>query len=83
VIFLGSILLADFVLAPMLRGLLALGGMSTGDSSSAPSMPLASASIPLPTGAEGNLGEWMNVVLLYAYQVRRERKETSAMLLNC
>lgn len=76
VIFLGSILMADFVMAPTLRAMLAMGGISTGDEDAASAgggvtMPLASASIPLPTDGlrEDNVGEWMNVVFLYAYQV--------------
>lgn len=72
VIFLGSILLADFVMAPTLRALLALGGINTGaQAASTPVMPIASASIPLPSGVgEHNFGEWMNVLFLYAYQVK-------------
>jgi hypothetical protein len=84
-IFLGSILLADYVWAPLIRTILQLsvGGdaIQLGDSS----MPLASASIPLPSDSEGNnAAAWLNVIFLYAYQVsegeqreRRMREQTT------
>jgi etoposide-induced 2.4 mRNA len=76
VIFLGGIFIGDLVLAPTLRAVLALGGLTTeartGESASISSisMPLASSSIPLPSGAsEHAVGEWLNVFFLYAYQL--------------
>lgn len=73
-IFLGSILLADYVWAPLLRTILELSvgsgggsGAAVGDGGS--SLPLASASIPLPASGESNLAAWLNVIFLYAYQV--------------
>jgi hypothetical protein len=72
VIFLGSILLADFIMAPMLRALLALGGITSSNATvlGGLAMPIASASIPLPSGVEeAHVGAWLNVVFLYAYQL--------------
>lgn len=68
-IFLGSILLADYVWAPLLRKILELSGASGSDSmdDAASSMPLASASIPLPS--ESSLAGWLHVLFLYAYQL--------------
>lgn len=77
VIFLGGILIGDLVLAPTLRALLALGGWDTqahtGETAAITglSMPLASSSIPLPSGSDAAhpVGEWLNVFFLYAYQL--------------
>jgi etoposide-induced 2.4 mRNA len=71
-IFLGSILLADFLLGPLIRAVLAISGSMTGSSigDKATAMPLSSASIPLPSATSDNrVGEWLNVILLYAYQL--------------
>ena len=74
-IFLGSILLADYVWAPLIRMVLYWSvGSSSGAAAAvtdptASSMPLASASIPLPAANEGNLAAWLNVFFLYTYQV--------------
>jgi etoposide-induced 2.4 mRNA len=67
VIFLGSLLLADYVWAPIVRAILDIS-MGTGGSSS-DSMPIASASIPLPGEEQSNHAAWLNVILLYAYQL--------------
>lgn len=70
-IFLGSILIADWMMVPIIRTILAIGGIAQqGSTEDTINMPLASASIPLPSGEDQSIGEWINVIFLYAYQVR-------------
>lgn len=68
-IFIGSILLADYVWAPLIRAVLQISGSASSGDAADSTSSMAAASIPLPPAEEGNLAAWLNVLFLYAYQV--------------